>query len=166
MTLMVNVTVSARYIWKRNRNSPRAEQSAHRVKAGRTEENLLKWNGEFSKKNEYSGSGDWIGNSDNETGNTNSGHLVPCVECGLKEINPVSATRMFCGGGGGGVISLKPDSMAATSHTWLLNIGNLASAMEQLSFKFCLILINFNLSNHIQMMAFVFCSKISRWFSE
>jgi hypothetical protein len=47
MTLMVNVTASVRYIWKRIRKSPGAEQSTHSRRADRVEENLLKGKEEF-----------------------------------------------------------------------------------------------------------------------
>ena len=51
------------------------------------------------KNKEYSDSRGQNVDSDNETENVSSGLIVPCDERGLKEIKPVSATRMSCCGG-------------------------------------------------------------------
>lgn len=48
------------------------------------------------KKKEYSDSRGRNVDSDNEPENVSSGLIVSCDERGLKEIKPVSATRMFC----------------------------------------------------------------------
>lgn len=47
----------------------------------------------------------------------------------------------------------------ATGHRWLLSTWNMASAIEEQNFWMYLILINFNLDRHMQLVATVLCSK-------
>lgn len=42
-------------------------------------------------------------------------------------------------------------SLVATSHTWLLRAGNMASVTEELGFRFYLIVMNINLSGDSQL---------------
>lgn len=99
MTLMVNVTGSARYIRTRRRNSPGAGQSVPTAQEqAERKETCLNEMTNSHKKKEYSDSEGRNVDSDNETEDVSAGLIVPFDGRGLKEIKPVSATRMSCCG--------------------------------------------------------------------